>query len=241
MQQLDLTAARRRWNYYSGCISLALHRVSGRPFRVWYAKYVDASAASSDSRWLAETEVEVGQMQVRYLAGNGMEPHHRLLDFGCGNLRGGIPLIAYLNAGGYVGVDISQARLDFGRQRVVDAGLADKAPQLLHVQDLSMRELNGITFDYIWSMSVLCHMPLSDISLLFQSARRLMHRDSVFLASYSDGGGVDSRPSIKDWFHAFDTLAAEARKYGFTVEQDPTWRHPDSRNPSDRMLRLRLA
>src|SRR6185312_1001449 len=46
------------------------------------------------------------QFQMSFLRGQGLLPRHSLLDYGCGVLRGGIPLIRYLDAGNYVGLDI---------------------------------------------------------------------------------------------------------------------------------------
>src|SRR5205807_6035012 len=49
---------------------------------------------------------EIGRLQFEFLTGNGLKPHHRLLDVGCGALRGGLHFIRYLDEGNYVGVDL---------------------------------------------------------------------------------------------------------------------------------------
>ena len=46
----------------------------------------DAAVGSrSRERWLA-----LGAMQFDYLLGHGLRPEHRMLEIGCGNLRGGL-------------------------------------------------------------------------------------------------------------------------------------------------------
>jgi len=39
--------------------------------------------------------------QINFLRKMGLKTHHQVLDIGCGPLRGGIPLIRYLDAGNY--------------------------------------------------------------------------------------------------------------------------------------------
>jgi hypothetical protein len=44
--------------------------------------------------------------QIDFLQRMGLDRQHHLLDLGCGTLRGGLPLIAYLSAGNYTGIDV---------------------------------------------------------------------------------------------------------------------------------------
>ena len=46
---------------------------------------------------------ELGQLQLDFMIREGLKPHHKLLDIGCGSLRGGIHYIRYLDVGNYVG------------------------------------------------------------------------------------------------------------------------------------------
>src|SRR5215472_262077 len=57
---------------------------------------------------------EVGQLQLDFLVAQGLMPHHRLLDIGCGSLRGGVKLIRYLCAGHYAGIDLHESLLNAG-------------------------------------------------------------------------------------------------------------------------------
>jgi len=95
--------------------------------------------------------------QIEYLRRTGLEPGQRLLDLGCGTLRGGLPLIEFLDAGHYTGIDVRAEVLDEARRELVEAGLAHKAPVLLFATDLGALEL-APRFDVIWAFSVLIHM-----------------------------------------------------------------------------------
>ena len=52
------------------------------------------------------------EFQIRFLRQAGLSPEHYLLDIGCGTLRGGIPLIDYLETGHYFGLESRQQGLD---------------------------------------------------------------------------------------------------------------------------------
>src|SRR3954447_26273250 len=46
------------------------------------------------------------KFQIEFLEGSGLRPDTKLVDIGCGTLRGGIPIIERLDPGNYVGVDV---------------------------------------------------------------------------------------------------------------------------------------
>ena len=48
---------------------------------------------------------ELGVLQFEFLVKRGLKPHHRLLDVGCGALRGGVHFVRYLDPGCYHGID----------------------------------------------------------------------------------------------------------------------------------------
>ena len=46
---------------------------------------------------------EMGQLQFDFMCARGLLPEHRLLDLGCGALRGGVHFARYLQPGKYYG------------------------------------------------------------------------------------------------------------------------------------------
>ena len=95
--------------------------------------------------------------QINYLKAVGIKPNHYLADIGCGTLRGGIPLIDYLDKGHYYGIEFRDFVLDEGRKELKENNLEDKGPILLVSKDLRTLEM-GASFDYIWAFSVMIHM-----------------------------------------------------------------------------------
>ncbi len=98
------------------------------------------------------------QFQIAFLKKHGLKPHHTLLDFGCGPLRGGIPIINYLNTGNYHGIDINREALDEAEKELKENKLEHKRPTLVHVEQKETLKLYK-TFDFIWAFSAVIHMP----------------------------------------------------------------------------------
>ena len=118
--------------------------------------------------------------QIRFLKGMGMAPEHYVLDLGCGVLRGGLPIIEYLNVGHYCGIEARKAALDEGVSALQEAGLQSKAPTLLVIEDLSRATLDQ-KFRFVWAFSVLIHMEdkILDTCLDFVS-RHLEHTGRMY-------------------------------------------------------------
>jgi SAM-dependent methyltransferase len=94
--------------------------------------------------------------QMAFLRAQGLMPQHRLLDIGCGTLRGGIPIIDYLDRGHYVGIEVRPSVLAEGLKELCDAGLEDKAPTLI-AGEIGAIDIPG-RLDFVWAFSVLMHM-----------------------------------------------------------------------------------
>ncbi len=102
--------------------------------------------------WQAQRDV-----QLRFLVARGLRPTHHLLDIGCGTLRGGIPLIRFLEPGHYYGIEVRRDVLEQGREELREQQLEQKVPVLRLTATLA-----GVTFpqrfDFIWAFAVLIHM-----------------------------------------------------------------------------------
>lgn len=128
--------------------------------------------------------------QFRFLRDLGLMPEHRLLDLGCGTLRGGIPLIRHLEAGHYTGVDIRPRVISEAWRELEDHGLVGKAPMLHCVQDLARLELSQ-KFDVVWAFSVLFHMDDDTLDTALGCVRRHLAPGGQFLANVNLGERPD--------------------------------------------------
>ena len=130
------------------------------------------------------------RFQFEFLTSNGLQPDHRLLDIGCGTLRGGIPLIEYLHAGNYTGVEVRAEVLDEARKELAQSGLAHKEPVLIHAEDPAEIR-SGDPFDLVWAFMVLIHMPDEVVDGYLRLVSQRMAVSGEFYANVALGDRAD--------------------------------------------------
>jgi SAM-dependent methyltransferase len=128
--------------------------------------------------------------QVHFLKQVGLQPHHYLLDIGCGTLRGGIPIIEYLEKGHYFGIESRADVLEEGKQELAQSHLEHKEPALIAASDISHVDL-GRHFDYIWAFSVLIHMTDKILADCLSLIRLHLAHNGYFYANVKIGPNVD--------------------------------------------------
>lgn len=121
------------------------------------------------------------EFQIEFLKSAGMEPEHYLLDIGCGTLRGGIPIIQYLEAGHYYGTEVRAEVLAEAYKELEEAGI-DKDPTLVLSEDVSTLDL-GRAFDFVWAYSVLIHLSDDVLRDVLRFVRAHLAEDGRFLAN----------------------------------------------------------
>jgi SAM-dependent methyltransferase len=135
------------------------------------------------------------RFQFDFLTSHGLKPESRLLDIGCGTLRGGIPLIDYLQMGHYTGVEARAEVLQEARRELADAGLEDKQPRLIHAEDPAQVQVQA-PVDVAWAFSVLFHMHDEIVDACFGLVVRALTEDGVFYANVSLS---DEREEQGEW------------------------------------------
>jgi SAM-dependent methyltransferase len=184
---------------------------------------------------------EVGDLQLRFLIGQGLMPRHRLLDIGCGSLRLGVRAVRYLEPGFYVGTDLNPSLLEAGyRREIVDGGLADRLPRANLVPDdqFAFPGIDG-PFEMAIAQSVFTHLPLNDLLLCIRSlaTRRFCRRLflTVFVAKDRDAwsaplaqrGGKVSFPAADPYHCHIDDLRYCAEAGGAaSFHAIGDWGHP---------------
>lgn len=179
---------------------------------------------------------KMGQLQFAFLVKYGLEPHHTMLDIGCGTLRGGNRFIRYLNPGNYTGIDISSEAIEYGKKLVREEGLSNKQPRLIlgENKNLKFEEFTGEKFDYLLAQSVFTHLKPEHIEECFKYVGQRMKENSAFFFTFSEANQFTqiSRKNFRYPFSFFETLSFQ---YGFKAENHSNnYNHP----ASQRMVKL---
>jgi SAM-dependent methyltransferase len=178
------------------------------------------SAVGSKSR---ESWLRIGQLQFDYLLGHGLKPDMRMLDIGCGNLRGGRLFIDYLDAGNYYGTDISPDILLAAQRTVVQYGLQRKLPHLSLVDDLRLDFLPDGYFDVVHAHSVFSHSPVAVIDECLAHVGRVMRPGGFFDFTFDRTDGTEHQVLREDFYYRTDTLLALAREHGLEATFMADW------------------
>jgi cyclopropane fatty-acyl-phospholipid synthase-like methyltransferase len=116
--------------------------------------------------------------QIAFLREHGLEPGHVLVDVGCGTLRGGIPIIEYLDDASYIGIDVRAEAIEEARRELHEQGLEHKRPTLVAAPSLDGVDL-GRTADHVWAFSVLMHLDDIRLDECLDFVRRHLAADGV--------------------------------------------------------------
>jgi len=139
------------------------------------------------------------RFQIEYLKKVGIKSRHYLLDLGCGTLRGGIPIIKYLQKGHYYGVECREQVLDEGKKELIEHNFNHKEPILILSDNFSSIECKQ-SFDYIWAFSVLIHMEDKILDDCLDFVHRHLKPSGFFYANvnigHSEGGNWQGFPIV---------------------------------------------
>lgn len=153
---------------------------------------------------------QIGKLQFDFMIEHGLKPDHKLIDIGCGCLRGGVHFIKYLTAGNYYGTDIHDELISIGIEKELKPlGLDTKfvSENFLVNPNFDFSNFN-VLFDYAVAMSVFTHIPFNDIRLCLTNLADLMKTGGKFYATFFE------LPENREKFYAFK------RKDGLTTYQD---------------------
>jgi len=185
---------------------------------------------------------EIGPGQLEFLKGEGLKPHHRLLDIGCGCLRGGVHFVSYLDPGNYYGLDSNQTLLDAGFEIEIPAnGLIGRLSKE-HLRQSDRFELAAFDqkFDYGLAFSVFTHITLNAVrtcienwsmaaapgALLYATYFAAPSFEPTSLARTQPGAGIVTYGDRDPFHYRIEDLAFVGRQSGWRVSDVAAFSHP---------------
>src|SRR5688572_24794473 len=86
---------------------------------------------------------------IKVLRRHGLQPHHTFVDYGCGSLRLGRPIIELLEPGRFWGLDLAQEFLDDGIRHIGTESNERKRPNLRVIDDAGLAAAKTARPDFI--------------------------------------------------------------------------------------------
>ncbi len=181
---------------------------------------------------------EIGQLQFNFLLARGLQPQHKLLDIGCGCLRGGIHFIQYLQANNYYGLDINASLIKAAWHEVRLAQLEAKKPHLLVDDQFAIARFQQ-QFDFMVSISLFTHLPMNIIIRCLSEVQRNLapqgkYYSTFFVAPTSahiaqiahQPGGITTNYDRDPFHYSLEEMSWMARLAGLEVNLIGEWQHP---------------
>lgn len=183
---------------------------------------------------------EIGRLQIDFLIAQGLRPGDRLLDVGCGCLRGGVHFVRYLEPGHYFGLDRDAALVAAGLEiELPRAGLAGRlAPDHLLVNDAFEAWRFGVAFDVAWAQSLFTHLTAPDIRRCLAETARAVRTGGRFFATFFEcgddpavpvthqPGGIVTHAGRDPYHYRFADLASLCDGLPWTAAYMGEWSHP---------------
>ncbi|MCB1077379.1 MAG: class I SAM-dependent methyltransferase [Verrucomicrobiae bacterium] len=126
-----------------------------------------------------------GRNQFILLLKYGLNPHSKVLDIGCGCLRGGYWLIRFLDPGRYFGIEPNMDMLEAGKQEILgDEILNTKKPRFDSNDQFDYAVFGESNFDFFLCGSIWTHAPKIQIQAMLERFSEFRSDGAVFLTSY---------------------------------------------------------
>lgn len=207
-----------------------------RPLSPYHAPgfYDQALAAGRHRDIVGGRWDETGRVMMGLLLRAGLQPHHRLLDIGCGSLRLGCKAISYLDPGNYWGTDLSGALMHRGYEVELTKAQRERLPAAQLIEDADFA-FPGVPadIDMAIAFAVFTHLPGDRLAHALHQVRARFPALSSFLftaflapdddrrlGALRQPDGVVTHPDRAP-YHQLASDIANAAAAGFTLDQRP--------------------
>lgn len=123
---------------------------------------------------------------IDVLLKHGLQPYHVVVDYGCGSLRLGKPLVEFLEPGKFWGLDLAQEFLDAGVAHLGASLEAEKRPHLHVIDGPGLAAASAARPDIIAAWHVCGKIPDQIFEDFFRRIVGLMHAGTKAYLQFED-------------------------------------------------------
>jgi len=125
---------------------------------------------------------------IEVLLQHGLQSHHTFVDYGCGSLRLGRPIIELLEPRKFWGLDLAQEFLDAGHDYIGSDLAAQKRPNLRVIGEAGLAAARAARPDFIGAWHVCGKIPDQILDSFFGKVLGLMHAGTQVFLQFEDTG-----------------------------------------------------
>ncbi len=125
---------------------------------------------------------------LKVLRKRGLRPQHVFVDYGCGSLRLGKPIVAFLEPGRFWGLDLAQEFLDEGIRHIGPDLDRAKRPNLRVIDETGLAAAKAARPDFIGAWHVCGKIPDRILDGFFRKVLGLMHAGTQVFLQFEDSG-----------------------------------------------------
>ena len=166
---------------------------------------------------VSDRSVRAGKRIFDEFRGFGIEPQHVLVDYGCGSLRIGQHFVHYLDAGNFIGLELSAPALAAGKA-VLGAAYEAKLPTLALIDDEILAQVAARRPRWIICNAVVNHMAPEDHVIFLGNVVRLMTDPACTLLIRTRYAPKGRRAGPLNWRVGVSDLAAAAARHGLDMK-----------------------
>lgn len=173
-----------------------------------------------------------GRKLLLTLLSEGLTPDSKVLDIGCGCLRGGYWLIHFLDRDCYYGIEPDSGMVAAGLENILEPGLSDlKKPRFDHNAEFDFTVFEQ-RFDFFVARSIWTHASKQQIQTMLDGFVRTASTRGVFITSYIratlfrrdyKGAGWIGKSHASDTpgivCHSLSWIRTECEKRGLVVNE----------------------
>lgn len=163
---------------------------------------------------------QAGIRQLEFLKGEGLQPQHTVVDFGCGSLLVGQHLIRYLDPECYWGLDITDIFIQMGVAQLVPELLAERKPKLKIINPSTLSEARDAEADFVYCRAVLRHVPPAELEEFFDELMSVVAPKTRLLVTGMCAPSL-VRLSSNSWAYPQSLITQHVERCGGGVRFEP--------------------